>query len=218
MSAEPRQGSSVSGAERDAGVVSAVADDRAEPRPRVFGIGLIKTGTSSLREALELLGYKALHGGPLETMKLVQQSIDAGEPMLSNLDPDYNAFADVFGVTYYFYLADVQYPGSRFILTVRDLDDWLESRRRHTEKNQQLRAAGRYKGDLLEIDLDAWRAEYRRHEAVVRSYFAHRPDDLLVYDLAGGEGWEPLCEFLGLPVPDDLFPRANEFREVEPSA
>jgi Sulfotransferase domain len=182
-------------------------------RPKVFGLGLIKTGTSSLREALKLLGYKALHGGPLETMKLVQQSIDAGEPMLSNLDPEYNAFADVFGVTHYFYLADVQYPGSRFILTVRDLDQWLESRRRHTEKNRQLKAAGRYRGDLLEVDLDAWEAEYRRHEAVVRAYFADRPDDLLVYDLAGGKGWGPLCAFLGQPVPDAPFPRANEFRE-----
>jgi len=187
-------------------------------RPKVFGVGLIKTGTSSLREALELLGYKALHGGPLETMQLVQRAIDAGEPMLSHLDSAYDAFADVFGITHYFYLADVQYPGSRFILTVRDLDDWLESRRRHTERNRQLRAAGRYRGDLLEVDLEAWEAEYRRHETVVRSYFAERPDDLLIYDLTGGEGWEPLCRFLGQPVPEAPFPRANQFREVEPSA
>jgi hypothetical protein len=194
--------------------VSATAGSNPEQRPRVFGIGLIKTGTSSLREALELLGYNAVHGGPLETMKLVQEAIDAGEPMLSRLDPSYNAFADVFGITYYFYLADVQYPGSRFILTVRDLDEWLDSRRRHTERNRKLRAAGRYRGDLLEVDLEAWEAEYRRHEAIVRSYFADRPDDLLVYDLTAGEGWEPLCRFLGHPVPDAPFPRANRFTPI----
>jgi hypothetical protein len=186
--------------------------DQTERRPRVFGIGLIKTGTSSLRTALELLGYNSLHGGPLETMTLVQRAIDRGEPMLTYIDPEFDAFADLFGATHYFYLADAQYPGSRFILTVRDLDDWLESRRRHVLKNRQMRAAGQYQGDLLDVDLDAWTTEYERHEAVVRAYFANRPDDLLVFNVAGGDGWQPLCEFLGRPIPDAPFPWANEYR------
>jgi hypothetical protein len=182
-----------------------------ERRPRVFGLGLIKTGTSSLRRALEIIGYNSLHGGPLETMTLVQQAIDAGEPMLSRLDDDYDAFADVFGVTHYFYLADVEYPGSRFILTVRDLDEWLESRRRHVVKNQQMKTAGKYRGDLLEVDLESWATEYRRHEAVVRAYFSDRPDDLLIFNVVR-EGWEPLCSFLGRPVPQVPFPWVNEYR------
>lgn len=198
--------------------MSRAASSDGECRPRVFGIGLIKTGTSSLRAALELLGYKSLHGGPLEIMTLVQQAIDRGEPMLSGVDPEFDAFADVFGVTHYFYLADVQYPGSRFILTLRDLDDWLDSRQRHVEKNQQMKAAGKYRGDLLEVDLDAWATEYRRHEVVVRAYFANRPDDLLVFDVAGGDGWEPLCEFLDKPVPETPFPWDNRYRGWAPRA
>ena len=181
-----------------------------QARPKVFGIGLIKTGTLSLREALELLGYKSLHGGRLETVSLVQQAIDRGE-MLSYLDPDFDAFSDVFGVTHHYYLADVQYPGSRFILTVRDLDQVIDSRRRHVEKNQQMKAAGKYDGDLLQVDIDAWVTEYRRHESVVGGYFVNRPGDLLVLDIAGGDGWEPLCEFLGHPVPDAPFPWKNRF-------
>ena len=198
--------------------MSAATTGQPRHRPRVFGIGLIKTGTSSLRAALELLGYRALHGGSPETVSLVQEAIDEGEPMLSKVDPDgeFDAFADVFGVTHNFYLADVQYPGSRFILTVRDLDEWLDSRRRHTEKNRQLRAAGKYKGDLLDVDLDWWTTEYRRHEAVVRAYFAERPEDLLVYNLTGEGGWERLCRFLGRPVPDAPFPHVNEFRPWVP--
>jgi hypothetical protein len=192
--------------------MSGAASERADRRPRVFGIGLIKTGTSSLRAALELLGYKSLHGGPLETMTLVQQAIDRGEPLLSYIDPEFDAFADLFGATHYFYLADAQYPGSKFILTVRDLDEWLESRRRHVLRNQEMKAAGEYAGDLLDVDLDAWATEYRRHESVVRAYFADRPADLLVFSVTGGEGWEPLCEFLGRPIPEAPFPWANEFR------
>jgi hypothetical protein len=179
-------------------------------RPRVFGIGLNKTGTTSLRDALELLGYKSLHGGRLETMVLVQKAIDEGKPMLTYLDPDLEAFTDVFGLTYYFFLADVQYRGARFILTVRDLDVWLDSRRRHVEKNQQLKDAGEYRGEFVSVNVDAWATEYRRHEAVVRAYFADRPDDLLVFDLSR-EGWEPLCEFLDHPVPEAPFPWANRF-------
>ena len=181
-------------------------------RPRVFGIGLIKTGTSSLRVALEGLGFRALHGGRREVMATVQRAIDEGEPMLSNLDPEYDAFADVFGITHYFYLADAPYPGSKFILTVRDLDEWIDSRRRHVLKNQEMKAVGEYRGDLLEVQVDHWVTEYRRHEAVVRSYFEGRPDDLLVFDVTGGDGWGPLCAFLDRDPPKEPFPWENEYR------
>jgi hypothetical protein len=181
-----------------------------QARAKVFGIGLMKTGTLSLHEALERLGYNGLHNGGLETMNLVQQAIDEGKPMLTYLDPSFEAFTDIFGVTYFYFLADAQYPGSRFILTVRDLEDWLDSRRRHVEKDQQVKGAD-HEG-VMNVDLDGWRTEYLRHEAVVRAYFANRPSDLLVLDITAGQGWEPLCEFLDRPVPEAPFPWKNQFR------
>lgn len=183
-----------------------------EARPRVFGIGLNKTGTSSLHQALQSLGYNSLHWGGLDTLWTVFRAVDEGKPLLNYLDPDLDAFSDILPITYYFHLADVQYPGSRFVLTVRDLDNWLDSRRRHVEKNQQRKAAGEYRDDLVEVDIDGWRTEYVRHEAVVRAYFAARPADLLVFNVTGGDGWEPLCEFLGHPVPETPFPSVNVFR------
>jgi hypothetical protein len=180
-----------------------------QARPKVFGIGLMKTGTLSLHEALERLGYNGLHNGGLETMNLVQQAIDEGKPMLTYLDPSLEAFTDIFGITYFYFLADAQYPGSRFILTVRDLEDWLDSRRRHVEKDQQVKGAD-HEG-VMNVDLDGWRTEYLRHEAVVRAYFANRPSDLLVLDITAGQGWEPLCEFLDHPVPNAPFPWKNRF-------
>jgi hypothetical protein len=181
-----------------------------EQRAKVFGIGLNKTGTLSLHEALETLGYESLHHGGLETMNLVERAIEERMPMLTYIDPRYNAFSDVFGLTYDFYLADVQYPGSRFILTVRSLESWLESRRRHVERNQRAAAAGEYTDGFVDVDIEAWTTEYVRHDALVRSYFADRPGDLLVFDLIGGDGWEPLCEFLRQPVPEESFPWRNE--------
>ena len=52
-----------------------------------------------------------------------------------------------------------------------------------------------------------WTSERTEHERRVRAYFADRPDDLLVIDISAGEGWEALCPFLGVPVPDKPFPR-----------
>lgn len=179
-------------------------------RPKVFGIGLNKTGTSSLHQALELLGYRSLHFGGLETHERVLRAMDDRKPMLEYLDPEPDAISDVVAVIYYFYLADLQYPGSKFILTLRDMDDWLDSRRRHVERNQQAKESGEYGGDFLTVDLDIWAEEYRRHESVIRTYFANRPQDLLCFKPVDGD-WGPLCEFLGKPAPDVPFPWENRY-------
>jgi hypothetical protein len=180
-------------------------------RPRIFGIGLNKTGTSSLHEALELLGYRSLHFAGPERAALIRRALEERRPLLHYLDPAYDAFSDT-PVTAYFWLADVQYPGSKFILTVRDLEQWLDSRQRHVEKNQQRAAAGAYEGKFLQVNRSAWTHEYQRHEGAVRSYFARRPEDLLVLDVTAGEGWKPLCDFLGTPVPDRPFPWENRYQ------
>jgi hypothetical protein len=184
---------------------------------KVFGIGLNKTGTSSLHAALELLGFRSLHFGGLDTYEHTLRAIDERKPMLSYLDPEPDAISDVVTVTYYFYVADAQYPGSKFILTLRDIDEWLDSRRRHVERNQRMKEAGEYDGPFLTVDLDTWVAEYRRHEAVVRTYFANRPRDLLCFRPADGD-WSQLCEFLGRPVPEAPFPWENRDTSYLPSA
>jgi hypothetical protein len=178
---------------------------------KVFGIGLNKTGTSSLHQALEVLGYQSLHWGGEKTHDAVLRAIDEGEPLLRYVDPEPDAICDVFAVTYFFFLADVEYPGSKFILTLRDLDEWLDSRRRHVERNQQMKEAGEYDGSFLAVDLDTWASDFQRHEAVVRTYFAGRAGDLLAFRPADGD-WEPLCSFLERPVPDVPFPWENRYR------
>jgi hypothetical protein len=183
---------------------------------KVFGIGLNKTGTSSLHRALELLGYRSLHGGGLDAHQRMVRAIDDGEPLLRYIDPEPEAISDVLALTYYFHVADVQYPGSKFILTLRDVDDWVDSRRRHVERNQRMKDAGEYDGPFLTVDLDTWAVEYRRHEAVVRAYFADRPGDLLAFRPVDAD-WEPLCTFLDHPVPDTPFPWENRDRRAVPS-
>lgn len=176
-------------------------------RPLVFGIGLNKTGTRSLHEALEALGYAPLHWGGPASRLAVERAEAEGVPLLTHL-PGHDAFSDILALATRFDVLDEQYPHSRFVLTTRSLEGWLESRRRHVERNQRDAAEGRYEGTFLTVDLDGWRAERAAHHARVRAHFADRPGDLLELDIErdGARGWDLLCPFLGLPAPERPFP------------
>jgi hypothetical protein len=181
-------------------------------RPKLFGIGLNKTGTSSLHEALTRIGLRSLHFGGDESNRRVSLARRQGQPLLHHFPEEYDAYSDIGLLTKHFELVDQQYPGSKFILTVRDIDDWIDSRRRHVTKNIERRAQGLYDGSFLEIDETAWWHEYRNHHKRVRAYFAGRPGDLLVLDICGGDGYEDLCPFLELAPLDEPFPRKNRDR------
>jgi hypothetical protein len=51
---------------------------------------------------------------------------------------------------------------------------------------------------------------YYRHTLDVLDYFEHRMHDLLIIDVTAGEGWELLCPFLGVPVPNRPFPWSHK--------
>src|SRR5205807_261378 len=90
-------------------------------KAKIFGIGLSKTGTTSLANALQILGYNTK-----DNMGVVKYA--AGD--LSSVDLDivdaFDAVTDTPVPSFYREL-DARYPGSKFILTVRDSDGWLKS-------------------------------------------------------------------------------------------
>ena len=190
------------------------ADQRPD-RPRVFGIGLNKTGTVSFHEAMTILGFDSLHWGGPQVHKLVLAAREAGRPLLSNLDQRYDAFSDIGVLSRGFAALDRQYPGSRFVLTVRPVDKWIDSRRRHVERNIRLKEAGEYDGDFLVIDEQKWRREWHYHVGRVREYFAGR-DDFLEIDITSGAGWAPFCTLLDLPEPATPFPWENRDKALHP--
>lgn len=197
-----------------------VGDGRAADgarRPKVFCIGLNKTGTTSLHEALVALGYRSLHWGGPETPPSVARAVRERVPLLTYLG-DYEAFSDIQSLVLMFDRLDAEYPGSRFIFTTRDRDSWLRSRAHHVERNIVRHAKGEYTGTFLTVDHEGWMDLFRNHEERVRAHFADRPDDLLVMDIPGGDGYEPLCSFLGLPQPSDPFPWRQRGATPLPSA
>jgi Sulfotransferase domain len=118
-----------------------------------------------------------------------------------------------------FEFLDRKYPSSKFIYTVRHHDEWLRSCKRHWSKwhdngrdmrPEVIELLRRLYG-TVDFDADLFAEAYDRHEAKVLSYFRDRPDDLLTIDICSkGEGWEPLCSFLGQTVPDGAFPHENK--------
>ena len=187
-------------------------DQHPDPsRPRIFCLGLNKTGTTSFHEAMEILGFRSLHWGGPPVRATVEKALAAGAPLLSGLDKSYDAFSDIEPLYRNFELLPDQYPGSWFVLTVRPRQDWIDSRRRHVVRNRARKAAGEYDGTFLDIDEDAWTKEWCDHLDRVRAHFA-ASDRFVEMDIAGGDGWDPLCSLLGLEPPAVPFPWANRDR------
>jgi hypothetical protein len=186
---------------------------------KVFGLGLTRTGTTSLCVALNKLGISAKHYPHDRT---TYKELTSGIYRLSVME-HFDAATDISVAPFYPQL-DATYPGSRFILTTRDVDSWLQAMESHfveLETLEDMSEPFRQFMDFicpavygtLRFSADRFRYVYERHVAEVRAYFRDRPGDLLELDILGGEGWEKLCEFLGVPVPEEPFPHFHQAAE-----
>jgi hypothetical protein len=184
---------------------------------KVFGLGLSKTGTSSLSEALNILGINTIHY-PFDDV--TYNELKDGNYKLSILQ-EYQGIVDIPVAPYYAQL-DKNFPGSKFILTDRDLDGWLRSVEKHWElmmkwwhnfpefkRFHEFISAAVY--GAIAFNVDRYQFVYESHEKNVREYFKNRTGDFLVMDICAGEEWNVLCKFLNMPVPDLPFPHANEW-------
>ncbi len=180
---------------------------------KVFNIGLNRAGTTSLTSALGTLGYRAVHHKHrgVRLYDRIVQNIRRGRRLLAGLEDEYDAFSDFAGQNFFAAL-DRQYPGSKFILTTRELDAWLDSRERKVEKN--LRTPG-YAYAFRTVDREKWTRERSQYLARLAEFFRGRERDFLVIDIPAGEGWEKLCPFLGRDIPALPFPYMNRM-EPEP--
>ncbi|MEX0852347.1 MAG: sulfotransferase family protein [Bauldia sp.] len=177
---------------------------------KVFGIGLSKTGTTSLFAALHRLGYRAATYRHL-------QALEVPGWLNGDFSMDYLTLWDAITdlpVATYFHDLDRRYPGSKFVLTCRDIDSWLDSANRHWLRRpmrddgfgREVRLATY---GIVGFDPARFRFVYQAHERNVRWHFRDRPDDLLVMNLAEGDGWPELCRFLGKEAPDEPFPHVQ---------
>jgi Sulfotransferase domain len=202
---------------RDTQRCDSLQQDQPAGRPgKVFGIGLGRTGTRSLVAALNSLGVRSIHY-PSDDQTL--RELKAGQYRLSVLDV-YDGAADISVAPYYAEL-DRAYPGSKFILTVRDKANWLDSIEAHlTNVNNFDYEFARFVHTVTYgcevFHRERFARAYDCHVMNVSSYFSQRPSDLLVLDICKGDGWEVLCPFLARtsPMPLPAFPHHHTRRVI----
>lgn len=170
---------------------------------KIFCIGLSRTGTSSLNNALNILGYRSKHY-PVHIlnhdMTLRQESI---------LLKQFDAFSDT-PIAICYKELDILYPNSKFILTVRDKNSWLTSCEKffptrkldHFSKEIRLKLYNSYI-----FNRDTFSIGYDNHIYDVMNYFNNRMESLLIYNV--NDGWHPLCTFLNKKIPQENFPHLN---------
>ncbi len=207
----------------------------------IIGAGFGRTGTSSLKIALEQLGYaKCYHMTELlehpEQVKYWQQLDAEGTTDFDSLFEGYRATVDFPGYRFYKQLHQA-YPEAKVILSTRDFDAWYRSTANTIYQagsgllkkvllGLQLPFSSRHR-KLLQVfklaDKTIWKDEFAgkfEDKAFAKKVFDQHhadviktisADKLLVFDAK--EGWKPLCRFLGKDVPDQPYPHVNQQAE-----
>jgi hypothetical protein len=196
---------------------------------KVIGAGFGRTGTKSLQEGLQMLGFTPCHHMYEVIMNPEQvpfwDRAARGESMnWDDVFARYQASCDWPSCTFYKELADY-YPDAKVILSLRDPKSWYKSVNSTIIGSMKKPDAGGRPGlpgtfgpmllgdktfgnDFSEahmIDV------YERHNAEVRRVIP--PNRLLVFEAK--QGWEPLCKFLGVPVPSAPYPNTNSTEEFQ---
>ena len=212
---------------------------------QVIGAGIGRTGTESLKLALEELGF----GKCYHLFELVKkpdglpawEQLAGGAPIdAEKLFAGYRSAVDFPAFLYYREFLEY-FPDAKVILTVRDADRWYESAARTIFRPVPsflfplARIAGVFSkriGKFPDVfgfvqrigheqffggktsDPEHCKAVFHAwNEAVKKSL---PPEKLLVFEVK--DGWEPLCKFLGVAVPDKPFPHSNKGDSFEKNA
>lgn len=185
---------------------------------RVIGTGFGRTGTDSMREALNILGFGPCHHMYEVIAKPEQKArwramVAGGPKDWASLFEGYTACVDWPSAAYWRELIEV-YPEAKVILTWRSPESWWESFAKTILKGissgDDPASVGRV---LLAGQVFGGRMGEREHalalyRANVDAVLAEVPPGrLLVHRL--GDGWAPLCAHLGVPVPDVPYPHGN---------
>lgn len=182
-------------------------------KPKVFVLGLSKTGTTSIGDALERLGYRRLGWRDIRSRHLVHTWANGEYAPLVELTRYYDAFEDLPWPFMYKEMADL-YPEAKFVLSLRkDEETWLRSMSVHVGRGRWIPHTYFYGADTFPGNEDIIRNSYRNHSQSVRHHFADKSDRFMELNIDDGDiNWDVLCQVALCPdgkVPAVSFPKAN---------
>ena len=198
----------------------------------VIGVGMPRTGTLSLKTALEQLGFGPCHH-MVELFAHPEQwpawdRVGEGEDVdWEEIFGPYRSVTDAPGVYFWRDLVE-RYPAAKVVLTERDAERWYDSMQStiFSPKHRETMGSTPVGALIGKLAQRSWPGRnsnlshgppprelmvqmFKDHNAAVRAEIA--PERLLIYRVS--EGWGPLCEFLGVAAPDTPFPRLNSSEE-----
>ena len=200
---------------------------------KVIGAGFGRTGTMSLKAALERLGF----GPCFHMIDLIrdptplpywQAAADGEKVDWTEALDGWESTIDWPGCTYWEEMAEI-WPDAPVLLSVRDPEAWYRSTVNSIHEAKEMALRGELQGNTEEppdpavmqmINGLIWKGTFkgrftdkefalevfRRHNEDVKSKVP--ADRLLVYEIK--QGWGPLCDFLGVEVPDEPMPHLND--------
>jgi len=212
--------------------ISAIQPSALSPGGKVFCVGFNKTGTTSVKVAFKELGYRV--GNQPVAEGFITDWAHRDFSRIIDYCNTAEAFQDIpFSLPDTYQLLDAAFPGSKFILTVREnADIWYRSLTTFHSKvfgggkipteDELARASYRFKGWALCAmqaisafpDGDPYNKEclvqaYDSHNTRVQEYFRNRPADLLTISLAAEGSFQQFCDFLGKSSKNCCFPWEN---------
>ena len=153
---------------------------------KIFQIGFNKCGTLSIHHFFEENGLQSIHWGMSMLATTIKRNHETNQPLLRGYE-DYDCFTDMEEVqsNTFIYLThfkelDKQYPNSKFILNLRPVDKWIQSRIKH---QNYLKVFQRITGLDEDGVIKHWKKQWNEHITSVQEYFKDRPKDLLVFDI-----------------------------------
>jgi hypothetical protein len=172
--------------------------------PKIIGIGLPKTGTTSLATALQVLGCEHVTHRPDLLLQRYRRSgrWDMGR---SGAVMDINPWP--------LYAIRRAYPDALLVHTHRDIDSWLASCEVHFSRDPEYNPEGRLEiFGVTRYVAEVFADTHKQHGGFVRHFF--NTDTGPHINLEAKQGWEPLCKALRVPVPEIPYPHENKRKQI----
>jgi|TARA_Y100000310_G_C20473360_1_gene711179 hypothetical protein len=173
---------------------------------KVFFIGFAKTGTISLFAAMgSIFGFKCFHGGGRDLHRTKDETIveELKRRGYSEMLKDCDVYIDWEYLSNKFEVVYKHFPDAKYIFNTRNVDDWIESLKRH---HSMLSQDSIEKSGWYFVDEEERREYYDNHTKKVLDFFKDKQGQFLVLNICSGDGYEKLCPFLGLDIPEKSFP------------
>ena len=178
-------------------------------KPKVFGIGFQKTGTTSLGTIFDRLGYRVAGYHQFRDMAGREAvTWDEITDRALSLAATVDAAKDTPWPLLYREL-DAAFPGSKFIHVTRDTQAWIRSAVKDFGDHPNAIHQAIYGVPCPAGHEEVWTRRYERHNAEVAAYFRDRPEDCLHLRLEDGVSYEAVCDFLGEARVGEGVPVAN---------